>query len=153
MSYCLYNMNRLLSSLQYYYDSLSSMVGTIILVLKYVINNPNSICVFSNNNPIKQSDLEVGWNTYTYIKRNKLFFDAFDNDKVYNSTLFRGSHNTNYILIKLNRKGSNMNIKKLWKIYFYQVRSQKIINVLKYSFRESLSTMFFLLKKTLTFKN
>ena len=149
MSYCLYNMNKLLPYLHYYYDSLSSKVGTVIMVLKYIIDNPNSISVLSNNNPISSNNAEVGWNTYNFIKRSRLFIEAFNNDKIYNSTLFRGCHNTNFILIKLNRKSSNLTNKKLWKLFFHQIKTQKLINVIKYSFRRSLSTFFFLIRKSL----
>lgn len=134
MSYCAYNISKLQPSLQIYYNYLSSMVGTIILVLKYIQNNKNEICIFTNKNPIEFFTKEVGWNYAIFISRSKLFFEAFEtNKKNFNKTLFLGCHKTNYQLLILDRKGSNLTYKQKWKTYLQVIKNQGFINAILYS--------------------
>jgi len=134
MSYCIYNVSKLQKSLQVYYNYLSSMVGTIILVLKYVQKNKNEICIYSIQNPIQYYSKEVSWNYGTYINRTRLFIDAFRCRKNnFNKTLFLGCHKTNYNLIILDRKGSKMTERKKWSAYMKVISNQGIINAILYS--------------------
>jgi hypothetical protein len=133
MSYCAYNISKLQPSLQIYYNYLSSMVGTIILVLKYIQNNKNEICIFTNKNPIEFYTKEVGWNYAIFINRSKLFLEAFETNKSFNKTLFLGCHKTNYQLLILDRKGSNLTYKQKWKTYLQIIKNQGFINAIMYS--------------------
>lgn len=137
MSYCVYNIKQLKNSLLFYYNNLSSMMGTIILVLKYVEIHTNAACMFINNTPIDKINIQVGWNYGVYIKRTKLFIDAFKTDKKhnrkYNKTLFLGCHNLNYLLIIMNRDSSNLCYFQRWNAFFYAIQNQGILNALYYS--------------------
>lgn len=134
MSYCTYNISKLQKYLQVYYSYLSSMVGTIILVLKYVQKNKNEICIYSIQNPIQYYSKEVSWNYGTYINRTRLFIDAFRCRKHnFNKTLFLGCNKTNYNLIILDRKGSKMTKRQKWSAYMQVISNQGIINAILYS--------------------
>jgi len=143
MSSCVYNIAKLQSSLQDYYSNLSSMMGTIILVLKYVQKHDESVCILLNTTPIEKFNTEVGWNYGDYIRRNKLFIEAFGgkNNKNFNKTLFLGCHKTNYSLIILDRKESKMAYGQRWNAYFQTIKNQGLLNALIYTPRSLLSTL------------
>ena len=134
MSSCVYNMAKLQESLQDYYNHLSSMMGTIILVLKYVQKNDKATCRFIDSTPINKFNKEVGWNYFTYIYRTRLFLEAFkfENKNYYNKSLFLGCHVTNYLLLVLNREESKVSYRKRLKLFLIVVRNQGLINALLY---------------------
>ncbi len=133
MSSCLYNMEKLKSSLQDYYNNLSSMVGTIIMVLKYVQRNEDVVCVFIDKNLIESYNDEVGWDYRVYIRRTRLFIEAFYDKKYvaeYNKTLFLGCHLTNYWLIDNNRNQLKVSSAERWELLLLTIKNQGILNVL-----------------------
>lgn len=135
MSFCTYNMSKLQNSLQDYYVNLSSMVGTIVLVLKYVQRNSQAVCIFTDKIPISTYDSEVGWNYAVFICRSRLFIEAFDgeNNRQYNQTLFLGYHKTNYSLVLLNRNGSKLSYRRRWRAYRQIIQNQGFFNALRYT--------------------
>ena len=150
MSSCLYDISKLRYSLIDYYENLSSMVGTLILILKYVQRHENSICIFSDKNPINEFNTEVGWNYGNYITRSRIFIDAFGgkNNKTLNKTLFVGCHKTNYNLIIWDRKESNINYFGRWRIYFLAISNQGIINAIRYTPKRLIYTLLCLVFRT-----
>jgi glycosyltransferase involved in cell wall biosynthesis len=135
MSSCVYNMAKLRYSLIDYYSNLSSMVGTIILVLKYVQRHAHASCILANTTPIDKYNTEVGWNYGDYIRRNKIFIDAFGgkNNRKLNNTLFVGCHKTSYNLIIWNPKEAKMTYAERWKAYHQTIINQGFFNALKYT--------------------
>jgi glycosyltransferase involved in cell wall biosynthesis len=135
MASCAYNMSKLKDSLQDYYNNLSSNLGTIILVLKYVQRHKEAKCIFTDKSPIKDYNTEVGWNYGVYIRRTKQFIEAFEggNIRQYNRTLFLGCHKVNYLLILMNRKGSKMSYCQRWRTYKQTIQNQGFFNALLYS--------------------
>lgn len=135
MSFCVYNMHTLKPYLRFYYENLNSMVGTLILVLKYAERFPNSKLFFTTNSCIESFDSDVSWNYGKYITQSIMFINAFDPQrrKEYHRTLFRGYFNTNYILIELNRASSNITIYGQFKLLYQSIRLQGVLNVLKYN--------------------
>lgn len=134
MASCLYNINKLKSYLLHYYNNLSSNLGTLILVLKYVQKHNESVCVFLVKTPIAIYNSAVGWNYGSFIKRSKQFIDAFDDKKSnLKGTLFLGCHKVNYTLIIMDRKESNMSYSQRWGALICAIRNQGILNALRYS--------------------
>jgi glycosyltransferase involved in cell wall biosynthesis len=135
MSSCVYNMSRLRYSLIDYYSNLSSMVGTIILVLKYVQRHNGAGCILANTTPIDKYNTEVGWNYGEYIRRNKIFIDAFGgkNNKKLNKTLFVGCHKTSYNLIIWNPREAKMTYSGRWQAYHQAILNQGFLNALIYT--------------------
>lgn len=131
MSLCVYNMSKLKQSLRFYYEYLSSMLGTIILVLKYYELNQHEKCFYINTSIISMIDTEVCWSYTEYIKRSLLFLTAFD--KKYQKTLFRGYHLTNYYLISINRSGSVVTVLDRFRLFKVALFSQGVINALLYN--------------------
>jgi len=135
MSSCIYNMFILSKSIHYYYNNLSSMMGTIIMVLKYIQNQDSSCCRFLDLVVIKDFDNVVSWNYSTYILRTKLFVDAFSDfsSRKYHKNLFLGCHIVNYSLIELDRKESNVSYIKRCALFIYTIKNQGFLNALLYS--------------------
>lgn len=135
MSSCLYNMEKLQSSLQFYYENLSSMVGTIILVLKYVQKNNEAVCEFIDETLIDSYNVHVGWDYSVFVHRTRLFIEAFydrSNNEL-NKTLFLGCHLVNYNLIVLDRNQMKVSYEQRWRLFLLTIKTQGIINSILYS--------------------
>lgn len=134
MSSCIYNMFMLSNSMHYYYNNLSSMMGTIIMVLKFVQNQDSSFCRFVKLNVIKDFDNVVSWNYSIYILRTKLFVDAFSDlsSRKSRKNLSLGCHIINYSLIELDRKESNVSYVKRCRLFIYAIKNQGFLNALLY---------------------
>ncbi|OXA97461.1 hypothetical protein B0A75_15985 [Flavobacterium oncorhynchi] len=134
MSSCLYNMSILSKSLHNYYNNLSSMMGTIIMVLKHVQNHNLSHCRFVDLIVVKDFDNVVSWDYSVYILRTQLFIDAFSGLKSRNlhNKLSLGCYIINYSLIELDRKESKVNYSKRWNLYLYNIKNQGLLNALIY---------------------
>jgi len=134
MSACLYNMDKLQPSLQFYYDNLSSMVGTIILVLKYVQRNDDAVCEFVDETLIGYSTAQVSWDYSVFIHRTRLFLEAFygKNNKEYNKTLFLGCHLTNYYLIRNDRNQIKVSYGQRWNLFLLTIKNQGVVNSVFY---------------------
>lgn len=147
MSNCAYNMSKLRDSLQDYYNNLSSMTGTIILVLKYVQKHNGAVCVFPDKSPINIYNTEVGWNYGVYIRRTKQFMDTFkaEGKRNYNRTLFIGYNKTNYLLIVANRKESKMSYLKRWRAFRDTINNQGIFNAMFFTPQYLIYTFFYLI--------
>lgn len=135
MSSCIYNMNKLRYSLIDYYSNLSSMVGTIILVLKYIQKNNEAVCKFLDESLIGSYNDQVGWDYRIYIHRSRLFKEAFydkNKNNKYNKTLFLGCYLTNYWLIDNNRNYTKVSYLERWNLFLLTIKIQGIINAIIY---------------------
>lgn len=133
MSFCVYNMGKLKSYLRFYYENLNSMTGTLILVLKYAEQYPNSKLCWVNRTCISVFDTEVSWSYAKYIRQSRMFLHAFDpvRTKQYWKTLFRGYFMTNYYLIDLDRKSSNVTLSERFRLLWLSINTQGVLEVLK----------------------
>jgi glycosyltransferase involved in cell wall biosynthesis len=150
MSRCIYNISKLQPSLIDYYNYLSSMVGSLILVLRYVQRNNDALCIFTDVTPICKFNNTVGWNYRDYINRNKLFIDAFGgkSNREMNKTLFIGCHKTSYNLIIGNRKESKISYLDRWKTFHQTIKNQGLCNAFKYTPKRLIYTFLCLVLKT-----
>lgn len=135
MSKCLYNMSKLKYSLIDYYSNISSMVGTLILVLKYVEQNNFGTCVYSEKGIIDSWNVDVGWNYEKFIYRSFIFLDAFGTkyNQRYQRNLFIGHHVTNYNLMLLDRKSSNVSHIQRLRLLKNIISNQGLLNALRYT--------------------
>ena len=123
------------------------MVGTIILVLKYVECNKDAICIYSKKSIIENFNVDVGWNYQKFIYRSFLFLDAFGTkyNKEYQKTLFLGLHITNYNLMLLDRQSSRVTHKQRIRLFKYIVSNQGFFNALRYTPKWCFKTLLMLL--------
>ncbi|MGL5938081.1 MAG: glycosyltransferase family 2 protein [Phocaeicola sp.] len=135
MSYCLYNMNKLKPFLRFYYETITSMFGTLILVLKYGELHQNTKYCFSDINLIEEHDPNVGWNYVKYIRQSKLLFIALDPERksFYKRTVFRGYYQCILHLIKIDREASKVKRKTRIFYLFQTIFSQGIISSMRYN--------------------
>ncbi len=153
ISSCVYNMTALSNSLHYYYNNLSSMMGTIIMVLKYLQNQELAFCRFVDDTAIEDFDENVSWDYRIYIRRSRLFFEAFKDcyKNSFNKTLFLGCHEINYALIVLDRKGIMVTNYERWELFFMAIKNQGVFNALKYSFKSVIKVFLNLVMPSNTF--
>jgi glycosyltransferase involved in cell wall biosynthesis len=148
MSSCLYDVGRLNYSLQNYYNHLSSMMGTIILVLKYVQVNKDVICEFVDETLIDSYNEQVGWDYRVYLRRTRLFLDAFNQSDYNNSlnrTLFLGCHITNYYLIYNDRNLLKVSHREKWELFRFVLVNQGILNAFLFCPKTVIRVYFYLL--------
>ncbi len=146
MSSCIYNIEKLKPSLIDYYSNLSSMVGTIILVLKYVERNSQARCQFLDYSLINSYNKEVGWDYRTFIKKSILFVYAFNSEKKdakkYNKTLFLGYFLTNYWLIATNRNKNSVSKKERLALLGLNIWRQGLLSAFIYCPKIIIKTFF-----------
>lgn len=125
MSTCLYNWELLKNDIHYYYKFLSSMLGTLIMLSKN-IERTNNKCYFVND-CVVELGTDVGWNYSDYIYSSSLIIQAFKKNRRkdinYERTILLGYHKTNYKLIEINRKSSNI---KYWNRLFLWLKSTNL---------------------------
>jgi glycosyltransferase involved in cell wall biosynthesis len=101
MSSSIFNRDKLIDYLQYYYNNISSMVGQTIFVLKYMEENSGNIYFLSNKIVEYSVDFlqpqgchiieSGGWTNDVFIKRSSMIYDIFNPEKkLLCSTLFKG---------------------------------------------------------------
>ncbi len=136
----IYNREKLIDDIQYYYVNLSSMVGQTIFVLKH-LEKQNENCLFLSEKIVQHSvgglddsdqEVEGGtWNALTFITRSSLIFDVFnDKRKTLNSTLFAGV--ANQYLSSLGGHGLAMDLTLL--ALKKTISTIGLINILRYNF-------------------
>lgn len=145
MSTCLYNLDCLKIDLHYYYKYLSSMLGTLIMVIKNIIHTDGE-CVFLNDPPVILGE-DVGWNYRDYIYCSSLFLEAFHFDQCnkYKKTIFLGYHKTNYKLIEINRESSNINRVSRLLLFCKASHLQGFFNALIYCPKDYIRCLLFVL--------
>lgn len=145
MSVCLYNMDILKRDLYFYYKNLSSMLGTLIMLIRNVMRIGGK-CIWINNPPVYLNS-EVGWNYRDFIERSFLFIQEFsdENIQLYNKTIFLGLYKTNYDLISLNRRSSHLSRLKRMRLFCKVTNKQGLFNALRFSAREYIRCLLILL--------
>lgn len=78
MSKCVYNMSDLKSFLFYYYKNVSSMIGQLVILIKYAIENENIKMVRLKVNLFKYHSSDISWNHQDFINYSGLLFYAFN---------------------------------------------------------------------------
>lgn len=145
MSVCLYNMDILKRDLYFYYKNLSSMLGTLIMLIRNVMRIGGK-CIWINNPPVYLNS-EVGWNYRDFIERSFLFIQEFsdENTQLYNKTIFLGLYKTNYDLISLNRRSSHLTRLERMRLFCKVTNKQGLFNALRFSAREYIRCLLILL--------
>lgn len=112
ISKCIYNNFKLKPYIYYYYTNLSSMVGQIIMVIKYALDNDDFSCLKSDKNIFIEHN-PGGWNTNHLVNNLSVFYNAFSYEerKLMNNSLLYGA--TRYRL-EMIRKGKG-SLKLLFK--------------------------------------
>ncbi len=135
-----FNRDKLLDDIQYFYINLSSMVGQTIYILKH-LERKGEDCYFIKSKIVRHStgglhdDEEdvsegVSWNALTFIKRSSIIFDVFkDKRKSLNSTLFAGI--VQQYLGSL--AGQNLGLTQTWQGLKFTINQIGIVNLIKYN--------------------
>ena len=104
ISTSVFNREKLLNYLEYYYKDCTSMVGQTIFVLKYIEDNDGEIFFRSEHvvestvdffqKKVRKSKKEIegqSWSREVFIRRSSLIFDEFSNKKKFlKKNLFKG---------------------------------------------------------------
>lgn len=148
-----FNRDKLLDDIQYFYINLSSMVGQTIYILKHLERTADD-SYFLKTKIVKHStgglhddddDVSEGvsWNALTFIKRSSIIFDVFhDRRKSLRSTLFAGV--AQQYLNSLG--GHGLNAFQTYQAIKLTINKIGLFNILRYN-----STAFFRLLAKLIF--
>lgn len=76
ISRCLFNMNKLKNSIIYYYQFLSSQIGQIAMVIKYIEHNAHEFCLFSKRELVYENSYPE-WSMLDFIYNSSILIDKF----------------------------------------------------------------------------
>ena len=136
-----FNRDKLLDDIQYYYINLSSMVGQTIYILKHLERKDEDSYFFKSkivrhstgglHNDEDDVSEGVSWNALTFIKRSSIIFDVFhDKRKSLDSTLFAGI--AQQYLGSL--AGQSLGLDQTWQGVRLTISQIGFVNLIKYNF-------------------
>lgn len=96
MSVRVYNISMLNPFVIYCSSNSTTMIAPLIMLLKYLQENPNAICVSSKLKIISDSEASTSWRKYDFIMSSLFLFDIFRSDRKFAlNTLFYGATELN----------------------------------------------------------
>ena len=129
-SVCILNMSKLNGYIRYYYDFLSTWVGQIMMVLKYMEKEANPKCLFTTQ-PIITDVNEGGWDHLEIIVTTSLIRDRFNYLKnMMRSTLFKALVDMDLTLISQSKES----FRERFSYFIFVIRRFGFVNVVRYSF-------------------
>lgn len=128
-SECLYNMDKLTPYIQWFNEFLSSQIGQICMVMKYMEQNPGEKC-FMWNEGLTCDVQPGGWDSLKFIKNSSILLDKFDYDKKHlKCSLFKAIADMHLTTIAY----SNFQRKEKYKSLAYIVSRHGFINIIHYN--------------------
>ena len=128
-SACLFNMDKLSPYVMYYYEFISSWVGQIAMVIKYLEHNPNDHCFFTADRIIIDSSVG-GWSHLEIIVTSSILIDRFNNQKkIMRKNLFKALGDMDFTILA--QEKSSFSTK--WFYRSFIIGKLGYINVLKYN--------------------
>lgn len=130
MSNCFFNMDLLKTSLYYYYVFLSSQVGQICMVIKYMEQNSNAHAYFTKQSLVTEN-APGGWSPTNLITNSSIIIEKLGYDKKrLKKTLFKGLGDM-YLTIL-----SSPSVKFTQKMHFLRLLNYKLgfFNILRYNY-------------------
>lgn len=129
-SACVFNMERLHPYIRFYYEFLSSWVGQIALVIKYLQINKEEHCYFTEEKIVVENPAG-GWSHLDLIINSTILIDKFhDQRQAMKNTLFKGLGDMYFtILAQIN----NISIKQRAYYLSYIVFKLGLFRVLRYN--------------------
>lgn len=98
-SACLFNMDKLQNSVMYYYEYMSSWVGQIAMVIKYLDINRTEKCLFTTQKIITGANVG-GWSHLEIIINSSILLEKFRYLKpIMKTTLFKAIPDMDYTLL------------------------------------------------------
>lgn len=129
-SACLFNMDKLKPYVLYFYEYLSSCVGQITMVIKYLEKNPNEHCLFSSTRFITDNSAG-GWSQLDIIISSSLLIDKFHyNKNIMKGTLFKALGDMYFTLL------AQANESRCSKGYYFRfiIKKLGLWNVFRYNY-------------------
>lgn len=128
-SACILNMNKLRPFVRYYYEFLSSWIGQIALVIKFLEENNNEHCLFTSTKIIDNCNIG-GWNHLDLIVNSSIFVDRFRHLKpIMKDTLFKALGDMDFTL--LTQEVAPLSTKRYYRKYIF--KRFGFWNILKYN--------------------
>lgn len=98
-SACLFNMDYLRPYVRYYYEFITSMVGQIAMVIKYLEQNNEQHCLFTTDRIIEDANVG-GWSHLALITNSSLLIDKFSHIRpIMKGTLFKALGDMSFTLL------------------------------------------------------
>lgn len=129
-SACLFNMDKLKSYVMYYYEFLSSWVGQIVMVIKYLESNKKEQCLFTTDR-ILIDNSAGGWSPFAFIRNSSMLIDRFHYLRpIMKSTLFKALGDTDFTMLVRSSSGNREKIRSCW----FLIKKLGWFNVLRYNY-------------------
>lgn len=136
-SACLYNMDILRPYLWYFNDFLSSQIGQICMVMKYMEKTGDYGCVFSKESIIQEVP-PGGWNPFDFIINSSIIIDKFHYKSGFlKKNLFKGMGDMYFTMLS----SSHMKFNQFCYYHSYVVFKLGLFNVIRYNFVTFLGTV------------
>lgn len=129
-SECLYNMDKLSTYIQYFNEFLSSQIGQICMVMKYMELNHGEKCFMWNGGLV--CDIQPGgWDPLKFIKNSSILLDKFDyQHKILKTSLFKAIADMHLSTII----GSRVSYKQKVCSLIFVIHRHGLINILRYNY-------------------
>lgn len=129
-SACVYNMDRLKTSLWWFNDFLSSQIGQICMVMKHLEYNTGEKCLFSTTHIIGVCP-PGGWDPFKFIINSSIIIDKYHyKKKLLKSTLFKGLGDMYYPMMA----ASKLKLVDFLYCNHYLINKFGFLNVLRYNY-------------------
>lgn len=90
ISHCLFNMGKLKNHLIHYYKLLSSQIGQVGFVMKYLEDMPEEKFIFRSEYLVDYNTVELTWNPFNLIINSSIIFDQFHHQsRLLNNNVFK----------------------------------------------------------------
>lgn len=137
-SACIYNIDKLKSSIFWFNDFLSSQIGQICMVLKYMEKAEDSVCVFTKESIIEEVP-PGGWNPLDFIINSSIIVDKYHYKRqLLKSNLFKGMCDMYFTTLSM----SNLTWSQFCYYHSYVIFKFGLFNVLRYNYLTLSGTVF-----------
>lgn len=128
-SECLYNMNKLSPYIFWFNDFLSSQIGQICMIMKYMEKNPDEHC-FMCNEGLTCETQPGGWELIPFIKNSSILIDKFDyKRKMLKGSLFKSLADTHLTMTAYSNQSKCEKIK----ILRFIIKRHGIFSIIRYN--------------------
>lgn len=129
-SECIYNVDRIKSSIFWFNDFLSSQIGQICMVMKHMELNDSEKSLFLTEHLLSGTQ-PGGWNPLKFIKNSSILVDKFYyKKKLLRGTLFKGMCDMYYPMLALNR----LSFGEFFHYNMFIIHKFGLINIIRYNF-------------------
>ena len=125
----LFNIEKIRPYVRFFYDYMTTQVGQIIVVIKYLEDNQNEKCVFSTTSIITDN-APGGWRKFNFLINFPIVIDKFYEQRtIMKSNLFKGLGDMYFTILSQEKLGFRNQLHFL----HYIISKLGVINIIRYN--------------------